>query len=488
MEEYLILRKVSCTAHFQPYNMSSITSILARSMDISMELENKVVLVVGTGISGIAATDLLQKAKANIILFDSNVELDVEEVSRRIGNVERVNIVTGELTEEIIATLDLMIISPGVPTDLPFVNKIRDIGVPIWGEIELAYQFEKGRVAAITGTNGKTTTTALTGAIMKTYYENVFVVGNIGIPYTNVVAQTTKDSVTVAEMSSFQLETIQKFRPAVSAILNITPDHLNRHHTMENYIEAKVNITKNQTPYDTCVLNYEDKILRELGNKVNVKVIYFSSARELEEGIYLKGEDIYSRFDGTETKICNVHELKVIGKHSYENVMAGIAIAISMDVPMEYIKKAICSFEAVEHRIEYVATKRGVKYYNDSKGTNPDAAIKGIQSMSTPTMLIGGGYDKNSDYTEWIQSFDGKVKKLVLIGQTKEKIADTAKKCGFTDYVFADSLEEAFAICTNEAKSGEAVLLSPACASWGMFENYEQRGTIFKELVHNIEE
>lgn len=453
-----------------------------------MELENKVVLVVGTGISGIAATELLKQAKANIILFDSNTELDVLELKRRIGDVDRVNIVTGELTDEMITTLDLMIISPGVPTDLPLVNKIRDTGVPIWGEIELAYQFEKGHVAAITGTNGKTTTTALTGAIMKTYFENVFVVGNIGIPYTNVVAQTTQDSITVAEMSSFQLETIKDFRPAVSAILNITPDHLNRHHTMEKYIEAKVNITKNQTPNDVCVLNYEDEILREVGKKVNTKVIFFSSERDLEEGIYLKGEEIYCRFDDTETKICNVHELKLIGKHNYENVMAGIAIAMSMGVPMEYIRKAICSFEAVEHRIEYVATKRGVKYYNDSKGTNPDAAIKGIQSMTTPTMLIGGGYDKDSDYTEWIKAFDGKVKKLVLIGQTKEKIANIAKKCGFTDYVFADSLEEAFAICVKEAKPGEAVLLSPACASWGMFKNYEQRGTIFKELVHKIEE
>ncbi|WP_455714389.1 UDP-N-acetylmuramoyl-L-alanine--D-glutamate ligase [Anaerosporobacter sp.] len=453
-----------------------------------MELENKVVLVVGTGISGIAATELLKQAKANIILFDSNTELDAYEVKRRIGDVDRVNIVIGELSDEIIATLDLMIISPGVPTDLPIVNKIRDTGVPIWGEVELAYQFEKGHVAAITGTNGKTTTTALTGAIMKTYFNHVFVVGNIGIPYTNVVAQTTQDSVTVAEMSSFQLETIEQFRPSVSAILNITPDHLNRHHTMEKYIEAKVNITKNQTLNDVCVLNYEDEVLREIGKKVNTKIIYFSSERELEEGIYLKGEDIYSRFDEVETKLCNVHELKLIGKHNYENVMAGIAIAMSMGVPMEYIRKAICSFEAVEHRIEYVATKRGVKYYNDSKGTNPDAAIKGIQSMTTPTILIGGGYDKDSDYTEWIKAFNGKVKKLVLIGQTKEKIANTAKECGFTDYVFADSLEEAFAICVEEAKPGEAVLLSPACASWGMFKNYEQRGTIFKELVHKIEE
>ncbi|WP_310605516.1 UDP-N-acetylmuramoyl-L-alanine--D-glutamate ligase [Anaerosporobacter sp.] len=453
-----------------------------------MELENKVVLVVGTGISGIAAANLLKQAKSNIILFDSNTELDVEALKKRLDDVQNVTIVTGELTEDLIATLDLTVVSPGVPTDLPMINRIRATGVPIWGEIELAYQFEKGNVVAITGTNGKTTTTALVGSIMKAYFENVFVVGNIGIPYTNLVEETREDSVTVAEVSSFQLETIEEFRPSVSAILNITPDHLNRHHTMENYIEAKVNVTKNQTPYDTCVLNYEDEILRGIGKRLNVRVVYFSSVRELEEGIYLKGEEIYSRFDGIETNICNIHELRLIGKHNYENIMAGIAIAISMDVPMEYIKKAICSFEAVEHRIEYVATKRGVKYYNDSKGTNPDAAIKGIESMTTPTLLIGGGYDKDSDFTEWIQAFDGKVKKLVLIGQTKEKIADTAKEVGFTDYVFAETLEEAVAFCVKEAKSGEAVLLSPACASWGMFKNYEQRGNVFKELVHKIEE
>ncbi|WP_167956898.1 UDP-N-acetylmuramoyl-L-alanine--D-glutamate ligase [Anaerosporobacter faecicola] len=453
-----------------------------------MELENKNVLVMGTGISGIAATNLLKKVKANVILFDSNADLAKEEVEKRLGNTEGVTIITGDLSDEVIGTLDLMVISPGVPTDLPIVNKIRKTGVVIWGEIELAYQFEKGHVAAITGTNGKTTTTALTGAIMKAYFEKVFVVGNIGIPYTSSVSKTTDDSVTVAEMSSFQLETIQDFRPSVSAILNITPDHLNRHHTMEKYIQAKVNITKNQTPYDTCVLNYEDEILREVGKKLNVHVIYFSSERELEEGIFLRGEEIFSRFDGIETLICNVHDLKLIGKHSYENVMAGVAIAISLDVPMDVIKKAICAFEAVEHRIEYVTTKRGVKYYNDSKGTNPDAAIKAIQSMSTKTVLIGGGYDKNSDYKEWIEAFDGKVKKLVLIGQTKEKIAETARECGFTDYVFADTFEEAMAICIDEAKPGEAVLLSPACASWGMFKNFEQRGEIFKELVYKIEE
>lgn len=453
-----------------------------------MELAKKNVLVVGTGISGIAAAKLLIAADASVLLYDSKDTLDKEELLAKVGKADGVTVVLKTLLKEQMEVLDLCVISPGVPTDLPMIEEIRKMGVEIWGDIELSYQFEKGRVAAITGTNGKTTTTALTGEIMKTYFKEVFVVGNIGVPYTNMVNKTTKDSVTVAEMSSFQLETIKDFRPKVSAILNITPDHLNRHHTMEKYIEAKANITKNQTPNDVCVLNYEDEILRDLAKHLNVRVIFFSSERELSEGLYLKEDNIYSKFDGKETLICNVHELLLIGKHSYENVMAGVAIAISMGVPLAYIRKAICSFKAIEHRIEYVATKKGVKYYNDSKGTNPDAAIKGIQSMSLKTVLIAGGYDKNSDYKEWIQAFGGRVKKLVLIGQTREKIAKAAKECGFTDYVFADTFEEAFAICEQEAKPGEAVLLSPACASWGMFDNYEQRGDMFKKLVYSIEE
>jgi UDP-N-acetylmuramoylalanine--D-glutamate ligase len=312
------------------------------------------------------------------------------------------------------------------------------------------------------------------------------VVGNIGIPYTEMVTETNEDSVTVAEVSSFQLETIQDFKPSVSAILNITPDHLNRHHTMEKYIEAKLNIASNQGAAETVVLNYDDEILREFGRKVNTNVIYFSSTKKLDRGIYLEGEDIIVNLYGNPEKVCNIHELKIIGKHNYENTMAGIAMALSMGVPMDDIHTAITNFEAVEHRIEFVAVKNGVKYYNDSKGTNPDAAIKGIESMTTPTMLIGGGYDKDSDYSDWIQSFGGRVKQLVLIGQTREKIAQTAKECGFHDFVLADTFEEAFDICVKNAKPGEAVLLSPACASWGMFKNYEERGNVFKELVNRL--
>lgn len=452
-----------------------------------MELRNKKVLVFGTGISGIAAAELLEDHGAVPVLFDGNKELTEEGIREKLKSTSRAQIVIGELPDELLAELSLAVLSPGVPTDLPLVNKMRDAGLPIWGEIELAYEHGKGDVLAITGTNGKTTTTSLLGAIMQHARESAFIVGNIGIPYTKMVSQTTEDSVTVAEISSFQLETIDRFRPRVSAILNITPDHLNRHHTMEEYIRVKELITKNQTDEDTCVLNYEDEVLRKFGENLGCNVIFFSSLRKLEKGIYLNGEIIeYS--DGEKiTKICSTKELNLPGRHNHENVMAAVAMALSYGISLEDIYYVLTRFTAVEHRIEYVAEVNGVAYYNDSKGTNPDAAIKGIQAMDRPTLLIGGGYDKDSSYEEWINAFDGKVRYLVLLGQTREKIAQTARECGFHDIVMTDSLEEAVQFCAENANPGDAVLLSPACASWGMFPNYEVRGRIFKELVHNLE-
>jgi UDP-N-acetylmuramoylalanine--D-glutamate ligase len=380
----------------------------------------------------------------------------------------------------------MVVLSPGVPIDLPIVEEMKAAGVKIWGEIELAYNCGKGRVVAITGTNGKTTTTALTGEIMKNYFESVFVVGNIGTPYTSVVDKMTDDTVTVAEISSFQLETIENFGPVASAILNITPDHLNRHKTMENYIAVKESITKNQSASDTCILNYEDEILRNFGIKLNTKVIFFSSQNILKKGIYLENENIVYNDGKNIDIICKTTELKLLGRHNHENVMAAVALAISVGVPIKIIRNTVMKFEGVEHRIEFVTEKDGVAYYNDSKGTNPDAAIKGIQAMNRPTVLIGGGYDKKSEYEEWIQSFDGKVKYLVLIGQTKELIAEAAKRCGFHDIIFAKTLEEAVTISAEKADKGDAVLLSPACASWGMFSNYEERGRMFKEYVRNL--
>ena len=450
-----------------------------------MEVTGKKVLVFGSGISGIGAVKLLEDHGAEVILYDENDKLDKVAMKEQLGDGVKAEIILGEFPEKLIDTLDIAVLSPGVPTDLPVVNAMRDKKVAVIGEVELAYAFGKGDVLAITGTNGKTTTTTLLGEIMKAYKEHTYVVGNIGNPYTVAARQMEEDAVAVAEMSSFQLESIVTFRPKVSAILNFTPDHLNRHHTMEAYVNAKKNIAKNQTAEDYCILNYEDERTREFGEHIDAQVIYFSSRQKLEKGIYLdNGNMIYKNPE--EVLVCNVDELQLLGMHNYENYMAAVAMAAVYGVPMDIIRKVIRAFKGVEHRIEYVTEKNGVVYYNDSKGTNPDAAIKGIQAMNRRTVLLGGGYDKGSEFTEWINAFDGKVKKLILIGATKEKIAADAEKCGFHDYVFADTFEEAVLLAAKTAESGEAVLLSPACASWGMFPNYEVRGDEFKRIVNSL--
>ena len=451
-----------------------------------MSLRGKKVLVFGSGKSGIGAAKLLEHQNADVILYDGKTTIDKNAVKAKLGEESRTEIILGELKEEVLDTLDLTVMSPGVPTDLPIVNRMKEKNIPVWGEIELGFVCGKGEVLAITGTNGKTTTTALLGEIMKSYKESVFVVGNIGNPYTSVVEETKEDTVVVAEISSFQLETVHTFRPKVSAILNITPDHLDRHHTMEAYIAAKQSIAANQTKEDVCILNYEDEVTRAFGEKTTASVLYFSSQRKLERGIYLEEENIiYS--DGTkQIEICNVNELQLLGVHNFENVMAAVAMALAYGTPVEVIREAIKKFGGVEHRIEYVCEKNGVAYYNDSKGTNTDAAIKAIGAMKRPTYLIGGGYDKNSPYEDWINSFDGKVKLLVLLGETREKIAQTARKCGFENIKMVESLDEAVQVCAQAAQPGDAVLLSPACASWGMFNNYEERGDKFKELVNAL--
>lgn len=447
-------------------------------------------LVVGSGISGIGAMTLLNKLEAEIVLFDE--KLSVEELEQKVPAGVKATCYSGELPESTMDAekIEIAVLSPGVPTDIPMVNLMREKGIRIIGEIELGYLAEKGRVVAITGTNGKTTTTTLVGEIMKAHLgeEKTFVVGNIGNPYTLEALKTAEDTVTVGEISSFQLETVDTFLPQVSAILNVTPDHLNRHYTMEAYAGAKEKIAQRQTKEQICVLNYENEYTRAFGEKCPAKVVYFSSARTLENGYFLQGEEICKATCGHVEVLLNIHTgMNLVGLCNVENVMAAIAMAEGMQVPMETILKVVKNFKAVEHRIEFVATKGGVDYYNDSKGTNPDAAIQGIRAMSKPTILIGGGYDKQNEYDEWIEAFGDKVKWLVLIGQTREKIAECARKHGFTDIKMADTFEECLELCTRLAEPGDAVLLSPACASWGMFPNYEVRGKIFKDYVNQLE-
>ena len=295
----------------------------------------------------------------------------------------------------------------------------------------------------------------------------------------------TEETVTVAEISSYQLETTDLFHPEVSAILNITPDHLNRHYTMDNYAAVKGRIAANQTAEEYCVLNYEDERLRAFADTVKAQVIFFSSARTLTRGIWLEDDEIAYAIGEKSGTICRTDELQILGVHNYENAMAACAMALAYGVDEDVIAQTLKDFAGVAHRIEFVCERDGVAYYNDSKGTNPDAAIRGIRAMKRPTYLIGGGYDKGSDYKPWIEAFDGKVRELVLIGATREAIRDDALACGLDEdkIILKDTFEEAVAHCMERAKEGEAVLLSPACASWGMFTDYEERGDVFKELV-----
>ena len=442
-----------------------------------MTVENKKVMVVGLGKSGMAAFELLEKMQAHVCLYDGREDLDTSEY--------KVPVYLGDIPDDVLDTLSLAVFSPGVPLDIPPAEKLKQHQIPIIGEIELAFLNDKGTVAAITGTNGKTTTTTLAGEIMKAYREQTFVVGNIGSPYTKEVEQTAESSFTVAEISSFQLETIDTFRPKVSAILNITPDHLNRHKTMECYIDTKFRIAENQTKDDLCVLNYEDGVLRERAAELSCAVEFFSSRQKIANGLYQnENHDIVDGMTGE--VLMNMSESNISGDHNCENIMAAILITRKLGAPMDLIIEVVKNFRAVEHRLEFVKSVAGVDYYNDSKGTNPDAAIKAIQSMTCPTILIGGGYDKDSQFDDWIAHFDGKVKSLILLGETAEKIARAADHQGFHAYEFTDSLQGAVTRAAELAEAGDAVLLSPACASWDMFVSYEQRGNMFKDYVHRL--
>lgn len=442
-------------------------------------------LIVGAGRSGINAAQLLTKLDEDFIIYDGNENFDTAAACEKIGR-DDIEFVLGDFSSFDFSRVDICVVSPGVSLETPIMKAVKEHDIPIWGEVELAYRHDKGTVIGITGTNGKTTTTSLTYDIIKRHAKKALLVGNIEIPYTGYALESDRDSVTVAEISSFQLETMVTFKPHVTAILNITPDHLDRHKTLENYIAIKESITKNQDENDFCVLNYNDPVLREFGKTPRCKVIFFSSSDELESGVFLRGDEMIIKENGIETPVCTTKDTSLVGMHNYENIMAAIAMTHAMGVPLDTIRQGIKEFTAVEHRIEFVAEKNGVKYYNDSKGTNPDAAIKAVYAMPSPTILIGGGYDKKSSYDEWVATFEGRVKELLLIGKTKYDIAAACDNAGFKAYKFVDTLEDAVKIAAEDAESGDCVLLSPACASWDMFKCYQQRGEIFKDCVRAL--
>ena len=454
-------------------------------------MNRQTVLVLGTGRSGVAAAKQIIAMGGEVVFFDANPKVDEKKLLSQFKKKEGIKVakvIKGKLSDRDLLKIDAAVISPGIPMDEPYVLSIHTAQIPLIGEIELAYQSCKGKLAAVTGTNGKTTTVSLIGEILKSKFADTHVVGNIGNPFTAEALDTEEQSATVCEVSSFQLESIVDFRPNVSAITNITPDHLDRHKTMKNYIAVKESIASNQTEEDSIVLNYMDPELRKFGKKRNLKpkVIWFSSEEEPKEGFFLRDGDFYYRTKEEEKKLFASKDLHLLGKHNYENVMCAFAVGMQMGVPMEQIIKVCKKFKPVEHRIEFVRERSGVRYYNDSKGTNVDAAIQALRAMPGPVLLIGGGYDKHVDFDAWVKEFKGRVKYLVLIGQTRNQIAACAKKIGFHNLMFAEDMDEAVKDCAAYADPGDYVLLSPACASWGMFKDYEERGRIFKDCVKNL--
>lgn len=447
-----------------------------------MEYNGKKALVCGMARSGIAAAKLLNRLGARVTLQDMKKR---EEISDDVLALEGEGIVlyTGANPDEIACAQDLIVLSPGIPCDLPFIAAAEEAGIEVISEVELAYRLTPCPITAITGTNGKTTTTTLTGEIMKTAYSGTAVVGNIGIPYSEEVERLTEKDWVVAEISSFQMEKAKEFHPHISAVLNITPDHLNRHKTMDVYIAMKERVFAKQTAADFCILNHGDETCRKMADKTAAKVFFFDSSETLAEGIYLDGDAIEVRWGAINETLIHVDELQILGVHNYENVMAAAAMAICAGISLDAIRKVLKGFAGVAHRIEYVATVDGVDYYNDSKGTNVDASIRAVLAMKKPIVLIGGGYDKGSSFDEWTKLFPGRVKHLVLIGVTAPKVRASAEKFGFTAISDCETFEEAVDLCREKAEDGDCVLLSPACASWGMFDNYEQRGDMFKEQV-----
>lgn len=445
-------------------------------------MKGKKVLVCGASKSGISAANLCIQLGATVILSDYKTKdkLDLEGLD---GNV-KLNL--GENpTNDLIDNQHLIVLSPGIPIHLDFIKYMKETNKNFISEFELAYRCCKGKIVAITGSNGKTTTTSLVGEILKATGKDTYVLGNIGEAFSSKVLQIKEDDYVVLEASSFQLETIDKFRPEVSAITNITPDHIDWHGSMQNYAAAKMRIYKNQTMKDLCVLNYDDELCKNV--VIEPKKMFFSTSEQLNVGISLENDLIVYKDSKQRIEFCRIDELNLVGIHNVQNVMTAIGIALGMNIDIDIIKDMIKKFKPVEHRLEYVNTVNGVKYYNDSKGTNPDSTVKAINSMNSPIIIILGGYDKKMDFSEVFESLKGKVKNIVIIGQTTDQIYETAIKFNMKDISFkVNTFEETVDKCYELAEKGDCVLLSPACASWGMFDNYKQRGEMFKELVNSL--
>jgi UDP-N-acetylmuramoylalanine--D-glutamate ligase len=445
-----------------------------------MELKEKRVLVVGLGRSGVASALFLKSRGARVTVSDAKSEDQLREEIPALLD-QGIAVETGGHGERTFQDQDLIVVSPGVPVDSSALLQARALGAPVIGEIELASKFLSGRIVAITGSNGKTTTTTLIGEILAKSGLKALVGGNIGTPAISLVPKATAETAVVLEVSSFQLETIHRFRPKIAVVLNVTPDHLDRHRTFAAYVDAKARILENQTSDDFAVLNADDPTCVELAARTRAQVFWFSRKREVEQGAFVRKAHITFRRDNSDIQIVPVAEVPLKGAHNTENVLASICTAALMGCNPQRIRDAVREFKAVEHRLEYVTTVKGVEYYNDSKATNVDATIKALESFPGNIHLILGGKDKGSDYTLLNDLLRERVKSVYTIGTAAEKIQSQIREAAAV--VPAGTIEVAVRQAAAVAQPGEIVLLAPACASFDQFQNYEHRGRVFKELV-----
>ena len=452
-------------------------------------MKDKKVLVFGMARSGIAAAKLLLLRGAKVSICDAKEEADFE------GALDELKAAGAEFhlgekhPENLLEGYDALLISPGIPVEHPAVERAKALGIEVMGEVEYAYREAKGQLLAITGTNGKTTTTSLLGEIFKNAGKRTFVVGNIGTPYSGAVPEMKPGDVTVCEISSFMMETSSEFHPSVCAVLNISEDHLNRHKTMERYIALKERIFENCKGDDVVVLNYDDPVTRDMANRVHGKVAWFSSRNPVPFGAFVRdGMIVYGSPEDCKP-ICEAKEVYIPGEHNLKNALAATAMALAAGVPAPVIRHTLRTFKGVEHRIEFVRELDGVRFINDSKGTNVDSTIQAVRAMDRPTVLLLGGSDKNSDFAPLCEEILKRpISRVVLIGATARKIEDALEKGGYHAWTHAGSdFRKAIEMAFEQANAGGAVLLSPSCASFDMFHDYEERGRIFKDIVNSLE-
>ncbi len=452
-----------------------------------LEVNGKTALVVGMAKSGIACAKLLKENGAVVYINDSRKPEDFSPEERAVFDSIGDRQYLGLSPMEVLDTVDMLVLSPGVPPKkVPFIVEAKNRGIEIIAEIELGYRACRAPLVAITGTNGKTTCTALTGAIFANTEKKTFVLGNIGTPFALMAPETKPEDIVVLEAAALQLETTVDFKPIASAVLNITEDHLDRFETMEYYTECKEMIFANQDKNDFVVLNYDNDITRTMADKHHAKTTWFSRETILDFGAFVKDGLIIFKDGNAITEICRADEVYIPGQHNLENALACTALAFVCGVSPETIAHTLRTFQGVEHRIEFVREYQGVRYINDSKGTNPDATINAIKAMDCPTILILGGYDKKNEFDSMFESFNEYIKGIVVLGQVKDKLLSAAERVGFKNVHTADTFEEAVFIAKENAASGDNVLLSPACASYDMFRNFEIRGARFKEIVNGF--